>query len=328
MTEMKMSKSISSVKQNNILLLVLFLIIGMTPSSLSAQETTTTAADDNKPTKYVAELDLDKPKQVFFQGFTVSADLFGPFLYAISDYGNFEAALRLNLKNTYFPVFELGYGLYDATNITTHVGYDTKAPYMRIGADLNLLKNKFQENRLFAGFRYSFSSFNYNVKGPDQTDPVWNETQPFVVPKLTTTAHWLEIVFGVQVKIYGCFHMGWSVRYKKVLGKTKNVYSDPYYIPGYGTTTSGAFWGGTYSLIFDLNWGKKKWKTKVTDVLLNNTPTTPEAQQSDENNLKDNLLNQEQSNITDKSVETANPEEATLTDKHVKQKSNATNDGE
>jgi hypothetical protein len=54
--------------------------------------------------------------------------------------------------------------------------------------------------------------------------------------------------------------MGWSVRYKKEMKIGQPDYAKPYYIPGYGTTTDTSCWGGTYNLIFDLNWGKKKLK--------------------------------------------------------------------
>jgi hypothetical protein len=60
--------------------------------------------------------------------------------------------------------------------------------------------------------------------------------------------------------------MGWSVRLKTELSTTKNLSSKPHYIPGYGTTTSGTSWGGTYSLIFDVDWGKKNRVKRVIET--------------------------------------------------------------
>ena len=68
-----------------------------------------------KPTKYVA-IEEEKQHMVLFQGFTLSVDVFGPVSYAVSDYGTAEAALRLNLKNTYFPIIEVGYGKCDTAD--------------------------------------------------------------------------------------------------------------------------------------------------------------------------------------------------------------------
>ena len=55
-------------------------------------------------------VELENKTIPFFNGLAVSADLVGVAQMAFGDYGQYEAALRVNLKNKYFPVFELGYG--------------------------------------------------------------------------------------------------------------------------------------------------------------------------------------------------------------------------
>lgn len=243
------------------------------PLSLSAQTDNTegdAAATDSvevlapgerpKPSKYIpTEKDM---KQTFFQGISVSADLLNTGLYFLSSYGNLEAGVRFNLLNTYFPVAELGLGKCDKTDFNTKIHYSTNAPYLRVGLDYNVLKDKWQSNKLFVGLRYGITNFNYSFSGNPQTDPIWNVTQPLDVHSLNATSHYAEVVFGCQVKIWSFIHMGWSVRYKKEIHTTKSLYSHPYYIPGYGTTVTGAYWGATYNLTFDLNWGKKKPNVK------------------------------------------------------------------
>ena len=44
----------------------------------------------------------------FFRGLQVMVDAVGPIQLAVSDYGQYEAALRINFKDKYFPIFELG----------------------------------------------------------------------------------------------------------------------------------------------------------------------------------------------------------------------------
>lgn len=218
-----------------------------------------------KPTQYVA-LEEEKQHLVFFQGFTLSADLFGPVSYFISDYGTFEGALRLNLKNTYLPIIEAGYGKCEKKEEITGINYKTEAPFIRVGIDFNLLKNKFQDNRLYFGARYGLSNFKYSISGPQMTDPIWGGSGSFSVSDISCTSHWAELVFGAEVKIWKNFHMGWLVRYKMEMGSTRSMYSKPTCIPGYGYTTTSTCWGGTYSLIFDLNWGKKKNKKKGYNI--------------------------------------------------------------
>lgn len=222
--------------------------------------------DSLKPSKYIPEI-LEQQKLSFFQGFTLSADIFGPMQYLLSDYGSLEAALRLNLKNTYFPIFEAGFGKCDKTDDNTNIKYNVTAPYFRIGVDFNMLKNKFQENRLFAGVRYGLSSFNFDMSGPDLADPIWGGSSAFNHEGISTTCQWFEVVVGVQVKIWKNFHMGWSARYKKQLSLGNTDLSKPYYVPGYGTTVNESCWGGTYNLIFDLNWGKKHHKKAAADAV-------------------------------------------------------------
>jgi hypothetical protein len=183
-------------------------------------------------------------------------------MYLFGDYGTIEAALRLSLKNTFLPIVELGYGICDHTDYNTKIHYKVNAPFIRIGIDFNLLKDKFQDNRLFAGLRYGFSTYKYDMNGPDLVDPIYGGSQPFDFSGTTSTSQWLEIVLGCQVKVVKNFHMGWSVRLKYHLSSSKNDNSKAYYIPGYGTTGNNNTWSGSYNLIFDLNWGKKKIKNE------------------------------------------------------------------
>ena len=246
MREKRMSRFISTVWRSSLLLLVL--MFGM---KATAQEETPL------PTPY-EPVSIDEPQMSFFQGFTLSADLLGVGQWLLTDYGTLEAGLRLNLKNTYFPVAELGMAHCDVYEPNTDITYKTDAPYLRVGFDMNLLKDKFQDNRLFVGLRYGFATYNFDIAGPAIVDPVWGGSEPFNKKGISATSHWLELALGVQVKIWKNFHMGWSIRYKRELSTSKNNYAKPYYIPGYGTTTNSSCWGGAYHLIFDLNWGKKK----------------------------------------------------------------------
>ena len=62
-------------------------------------------------------VELENKTIPFFNGLAVSADLVGVAQMAFGDYGQYEAGLRVNLKNKYFPVFELGYGKADGEDV-------------------------------------------------------------------------------------------------------------------------------------------------------------------------------------------------------------------
>lgn len=247
-----------------------------------------------KPTKYIA-VEEEKEHLVFFQGFTLSVDVYGPIAYLVSDYGTAEAALRINLKNTYFPIVEMGYGKCSKTDFNTSVSYQVNAPYARMGIDLNLLKDKFQDNRFYFGVRYGISTYKYDIAGPAMTDPVWGGSQSFDFDGIDCTSHWAELLLGTQVKIYKNFHMGWAIRYKRELSSTKSNYAKPSCIPGYGYTTNSTCWGGTFNLMFDLNWGKKKNQKRSINVEIRDIPQ--EEENADEANpIQDEEEIEEQEN--------------------------------
>ncbi len=82
---------------------------------------------------------MEKDSIPFFRGFSVSFDLVGPAMRLLSDHGEYEGALRINLHDQWFPIFELGLGKANHENDeVTGITYKTTAPYFRIGMDWNL----------------------------------------------------------------------------------------------------------------------------------------------------------------------------------------------
>ena len=186
-----------------------------------------------------------------FRGVAVSADLVGLVQLAVSDYGQYEAALRINLKDKYFPVVELGYGKADANDITTSMTFRTKAPYGRVGLDFNLLRNKHDIYRAYAGFRYGCTFYKFDVEGEGIKDPVWSDDVPFSVTGVKANYHWIEGVFGVDAKIAGPLRLGWSVRYRSRIAHDDGTLGNTWYVPGYGKK-GGTRLGGTFNIIFEI----------------------------------------------------------------------------
>lgn len=187
----------------------------------------------------------------FFRGVAVSGDLVGLAQKAFGSYGQYEAALRINLKDKYFPVFELGYGKADAEDATTNMSYKTSAPYGRVGIDFNLAKNKHDDYRLYGGFRYALTYYKFSVSGTGVTDPVWGEEVPFDVKDMSCNYHWLEGVFGVDAKLFGPIRLGWSLRYRRRLMHDDGTAGNTWYVPGFGKQ-GGTRLGGTFNVIFEL----------------------------------------------------------------------------
>lgn len=171
----------------------------------------------------------------FFRGFSVSFDMVGAAMLAFGDHGEIGGALRINLHDQWFPIFETGIGRANhEKDEVTNITYRTTAPYFRIGVDWNILRRKHQDYRMFAGFRYCFTAYKVDIIRENLPDPVWQSMAGFGVDGLACTMHWLEIVLGIDAKIYGPFHLGWDVRYKRRLFSKEGDIDNTWYVPGFG----------------------------------------------------------------------------------------------
>lgn len=212
---------------------------------------TTATAQSRKDAKADKKLTAQKDTVAFFRGVAVSADVVGLAQLAFSDYGQYEAALRINLKDRYFPVFELGYGTADSDNPTTNLKYKTSAPYWRVGMDFNIAKNKHDTYRVYAGARYAMTYYKFDVVGSGLKDPVWGDDVDYNVKGMKAYYHWMEAVFGVDAKIAGPLRLGWSVRYRRRITHDDGNIGKTWYVPGYGKQ-GGSRLGGTFNIIFEI----------------------------------------------------------------------------
>ncbi len=187
-----------------------------------------------------------------FRGFSVSFDVVGAAMLAFSDHGEIGGALRINLHDQWFPVFEMGIGRANhEKDVVTSITYKTSAPYFRIGMDWNFLRNKHQSNRLYAGLRYAFTSYKVDVIRDQLPDPVWQSKAGFGVEGLACSMHWAEIVVGIDARIYGPFHLGWDVRYRRRLVHKEGDLGNTWYVPGFGINDQDKL-AANFNVIIDI----------------------------------------------------------------------------
>lgn len=194
---------------------------------------------------------VEQPKDTvpLLCGVQVSYNLAGTVMKMASDYGEYEGAVKVSLKNKFFPTFEMGYGMseHDRDEITT-IHAKSSAPYFRLGCDYNIAKNKQDIYRILLGVRYAFSKFDFEVDA-EPTDPVWGNKTSYSI-KENCNYHWTEVLFGVDAKIWGPLHLGWSIRYKLKLSSKEGSSGDLWYIPGFGK--QGNSIGGTFNVGLEL----------------------------------------------------------------------------
>jgi hypothetical protein len=199
---------------------------------------------------------LESDSIQLFRGVSVSYDLAGTVMRMVGDYGQYEGALRFNLRDRYFPTIELGLG--DAkheVDAVTGIEAKVRAPYGRIGCDFNVSKNKHDIYRVMVGARYALTSFKTEAYG-NVSVPAWGGTVDYSVETDKCFYHWAEFLFSVDAQIWGPVRLGWSVRYRAKLGSSDMGNNSLWYVPGYGK--DGYKLGGTFNVIVELGRKNKK----------------------------------------------------------------------
>lgn len=186
-----------------------------------------------------------------FRGVAVGVDLVGPVMRAVSDYGQYEGFARVNLKDRYFPTVEVGYGSADKNDDVTGLRYKTSAPFGRVGMDFNVMKNKHDVYRILVGFRYAYTSFNYDIGPLVLQDPVWGGSGTYEAKDQKCSYGWLEFGAGVDAQLWKFIRLGWSVRYKTRVHQKVADTGEPWYIPGYGKSGTSRM-GILFNLAFEL----------------------------------------------------------------------------
>ena len=187
-----------------------------------------------------------------FRGIAVGVDVAGAAQLQLGDYGQLEAMLRVNLHDQYFPTLEVGLGkAKHDEDLVTGISYRTSAPYFRIGADVNILKKKHTGNRAYIGLRYGFTSYKVDISSPAFTDPIWQWDTHFNVIDEKCSQHWAEVLFGIDAKVVGPLHLGWSARYRRRIAHNDGKTEKTWYVPGYGIQESTRL-GYTFNLLIDI----------------------------------------------------------------------------
>lgn len=201
-----------------------------------------------------------KEKAPLFGGAAIYVDAVGPIMKAFGSAGsNMEAGVRFNLREKFFPVAEIGIGTCDRDGAENTNHFHTTAPFIRVGMDYNINK-KINGNRFFAGGRYGWSSFKFDFTNDQLIDPVWNTLSPLRVNGQSSTYHWIELVIGLETKLWRFIRLGYTARMKFTVAQSGTDLGEPYYIPGFGR--NGQPFGGTFYVAFDVGKSARSNKKK------------------------------------------------------------------
>lgn len=206
------------------------------------------------------------PRMIYplFHSVSVGVDIWDPVMRIFGQhYGLVEFSGELNLHNRYIPVVEIGLGQSTYTPANQNYTYKVSTvPYFRIGANYNFLYNSNPDYQAYGGLRLGYSPFNYHLENVTLNSGYWDESQTVTFPTLHSDVVYLQLLFGIRVKIIGPVSMGWSFRFKTRLHETKNPDGNPWYIPGYGSRNSSIT--GSFSIYYTLPLHKSTKQTTTT----------------------------------------------------------------
>ncbi|MDE5826377.1 MAG: hypothetical protein K2H57_02245 [Duncaniella sp.] len=185
-------------------------------------------------------------------------NLWSPIMRAFGQhYGLGDVWAEVSLHNRYFPFLAIGVDncndTPDGLNFTFRVPV---SPYVKIGASYNFLYNSNPDYKLQMGLRYGFTTYKWNVDDITVNEGYWNDPSHFSLLNQKSNAGYLEITFGLKVKIIRNWSLGWNIIYHSILHETKNPSGKPMFIPGYGKRGSAVT--GSLSLMYTLPINKKK----------------------------------------------------------------------
>lgn len=256
----------------------------------------TVTGTEFKDTTQVEQKGIPKMVQPLWYAAAVGVDLWDPIMRIFGQhYGLVEFSAELNLHNRYIPVVEVGLGQTDYTPEENNYTFKVPlTPYFRVGCNYNFIYNSNPDYMAFAGLRLGWSRFGYDVNNVKLESDYWGEEAVFNLPRQTSSVTYLQVLFGIRVKLWGPVSMGWNIRYQARLHESKAAYGKPWYIPGYGSRGSNIT--GTFAVFYTIPIKKGADVEAEAQALANGIGDVPSPENTDVETEIETNLNIDQKN--------------------------------
>ena len=223
-----------------------------------------------------------KPKDTVVRsqkyGLRIGADLSRLIISSVNDdFTGFEVLGDYRISQKYFIAAELGNEKRtrqeELSEVQDIYNFTTSGSYIKLGVDYNTYANWYgEQNLIFIGGRYAFSTFNQTVNNfqffdrnrywsPDSF--VEGSTEPREINDLT--ASWLELIFGTKAELFANIYIGASIRLGYIISQKEPENFSNLYIPGFNKVTDESNFGVGYnvSLSYFIPLYKKAKKKKA-----------------------------------------------------------------
>lgn len=189
---------------------------------------------------------LNKKLRYIPTGIRIGADVIYPIRALTDDeFSGYEFNADIDFYRYYLAI-ETGHWERDLQSDLDH--YTNHGNYFRVGGDFNFLKKDPEKNMFFVGARYGHGKFSETLTITSE-DAVWGSSTDSYT-NTDVKANWAELITGLKVRMFGIFWMGYTARFKFLLGTDAPRGFIPYDVPGYGKTFSDNTWGFNYYIMF------------------------------------------------------------------------------
>jgi len=164
----------------------------------------------------------------------------------------YEFSADIEVSRNYYPVVE--FGIQEINLEKSIYNYQSEGYYFRLGLEYNFQQNLEidQYEMVFFGFRYGFSKQNHSADNIIIEDEYWGDYIAGSISESSFYGHWLELSGGIRAELFKNFFVGWVVRGKLLLVKSKHTNMEAYYIPGFGKGNKRLSLGFTYSVYYKI----------------------------------------------------------------------------
>ena len=129
-------------------------------------------------------------------------------------------------------MLEVSYGRASNMIQNDSLNYSNSGSYLRIGGDINFMKDKKEANALVIGLKYVSGTYNETLEFEDEDALFGNTTQQLANNGLRSS--WMEANGGMKVRLWEQLYVGFYFRYRfgRVVKGDREF--GTYEIPGYG----------------------------------------------------------------------------------------------
>ncbi|MGB3464204.1 MAG: DUF6048 family protein [Cyclobacteriaceae bacterium] len=230
---------------------LLLLLIGTTQSAYSQNKPAPPAAQTSGVKE---EPKLPKEKHSFKPtGLRLGTNLFRLGRTAFTNnYSSWDVAGDIDF---YRYLLDVTYGRENRTEFTEAYDYESNGSFLRVGVDVNFIKDPSEANALLIGLKYVTGSYDEEFIF-ENANNLTGETREFSLANNSLSSRWLEVNVGLKVKMWKQLYAGFYFRYRlnRVLKGDREF--GTYRVPGYGQAERRTVLGFDYYLFWRIPFKK------------------------------------------------------------------------